>query len=94
MENNRYAQHKKEIREISEREGVDIGVACAMLRDKMGWTFEETKGVDRELCLLYTSTYRKLTCNRVIALLSKLGQEAPEGPEEPVAKRTMKAIRV
>ena len=49
MENNRYAQHKKEIREISEREGVDIGVACAMLRDKMGWTFEETKGVDREL---------------------------------------------
>ena len=49
MENNRYAQHKKEIKEISEREGVDIGVACAMLRDKMGWTFEETKGVDREL---------------------------------------------
>ena len=31
MENNRYAQHKKEIREISERENVDIGVACAML---------------------------------------------------------------
>lgn len=49
MENNRYAQHKQEIKEISEREGVDIGVACAMLRDKMGWTFEETKGVDREL---------------------------------------------
>lgn len=46
MENNRYAQHKKEIREISEREGVDIGVACAMLRDKMGWTFD---GPDKEL---------------------------------------------
>ena len=43
---NRYAQHKKEIREISEREGVDIGVACAMLRDKMGWTFD---GPDKEL---------------------------------------------
>lgn len=46
MENNRYAQHKKEIKEISEREGVDIGVACAMLRDKMGWTFD---GPDKEL---------------------------------------------
>ena len=43
---NRYAQHKKEIREISEREGVDIGVSCAMLRDKMGWTFD---GPDKEL---------------------------------------------
>lgn len=36
MENNRYALCKKMIREISETEGVDIGVACAMLRDKMG----------------------------------------------------------
>ena len=43
---NRYAQHKKEIKEISEREGVDIGVACAMLRDKMGWTFD---GPDKEI---------------------------------------------
>lgn len=46
MENNRYAQHRKEIKEISERENVDIGVACAMLRDKMGWTFD---GPDKEL---------------------------------------------
>lgn len=46
MENNRYAQHRKEIKEISEREGVDIGVACAVLRDRMGWTFDEP---DKEL---------------------------------------------
>ena len=49
MENNRYAQHKREIKEISERENVDIGVACAMLRDKMGWTFKETEGIDKEI---------------------------------------------
>ena len=47
MENNRYAQHRKEIREISERENVDIGVACAVLRDRMGWTFED--GIDKEI---------------------------------------------
>ena len=49
MENNRYAQHRKEIKEISERENVDIGVACAMLRDRMGWTFEETDCIDKEI---------------------------------------------
>ena len=43
MENNRYALCKKMIREISETEGVDIGVACAMLRDKMGWHFKDGK---------------------------------------------------
>ena len=47
MENNRYAQNRKEIKEISERENVDIGVACAMLRDRMGWTFED--GIDKEI---------------------------------------------
>ena len=46
MENNRYAQHKKEIKEISEREGVDIGVACAMLRDQMGWEFPDGKDTE------------------------------------------------
>ena len=46
MENNRYAQYKKEIREISEAENVDIGMACAMLRDRMGWHFD---GPDKEL---------------------------------------------
>lgn len=46
MKNNRYAQHKRLVREISEREGVDIGTACAMLRDNMGWRFD---GPDVEL---------------------------------------------
>lgn len=46
MENNRYAQHRKEIDRISREENVDIGVACAMLRDRLGWTFE---GPDKEL---------------------------------------------
>lgn len=46
MENNRYAQHRKEIREISERENVDIGVACAMLRDQMGWHFPDGKDTE------------------------------------------------
>ena len=41
MENNRYAQHKREIKEISERENVDIGVACAILRHDKGWEFPE-----------------------------------------------------
>ena len=49
MENNRYAQHKDLIREISDQQGVDIGVACAMLRDRMGWTFEGTEGIDKEI---------------------------------------------
>ena len=43
---NRYAQHKRLVCEISEREGVDIGTACAMLRDRMGWHFD---GPDVEL---------------------------------------------
>lgn len=46
MENNRYAQHKKEINRISMEQNVDIGVACAMLRDRMGWHFD---GPDKEL---------------------------------------------
>lgn len=46
MENNRYAQHRKEIDRISREENVDIGVACAKLRDRLGWTFE---GPDKEL---------------------------------------------
>ena len=46
METNRYAQHKDTIRKISEEQGVDIGTACAMLRDQMGWHFD---GPDTEL---------------------------------------------
>ena len=46
IETNRYAQHKKEIHRISMEENVDIGAACAMLRDRMGWHFE---GPDKEL---------------------------------------------
>ena len=46
MENNRCAQHRKKIREISERENVDIGVACAMLRDQMGWEFPDGKDTE------------------------------------------------
>ena len=46
MENNRYAQHKQEIDRISREEGVDVGLACAKLRDRMGWTFD---GPDKEL---------------------------------------------
>lgn len=37
MENNIYAQHKQEVKAICDREGVDIGVACAMLRHEKGW---------------------------------------------------------
>lgn len=51
MENNRYALCKKMIHEISETEGVDIGVACAMLRDKMGWHFPDGKDTEiTEFC--------------------------------------------
>ena len=46
MKNNRYAQHKKEIHAISMLQNVDVGDACAMLRDKMGWHFD---GPDKEL---------------------------------------------
>lgn len=46
MENNRYAQHKKEIDRISREQGVDIGVACAILRDQMGWTFQDGKDTE------------------------------------------------
>ena len=47
MENNRYAQHRAEIDKISREQGVDIGVACAILRDQMGWHFED--GKDKEI---------------------------------------------
>lgn len=47
MENNRYAQHKKEIHNICMTEDVDIGVACAMLRQRMDWHFEG--GTDTEI---------------------------------------------
>ena len=51
MENNRYALCKKMVREISETENVDIGVACAMLRDKMGWHFPDGKDTEiTEFC--------------------------------------------
>ena len=46
MENNRYAQHKKEIDRISREENVDIGTACATLRKRMGWTFPEGKDTE------------------------------------------------
>ena len=46
METNRYALCRKEIHKISQEQNVDIGVACAMLRDRMGWHFE---GPDKEL---------------------------------------------
>jgi len=47
MENNRYAQNRHEIDRISREKGVDIGVACAMLRDKKGWSFKD--GIDTEI---------------------------------------------
>ena len=46
MENNRYYQNRKAIHQISMEENVDVGVACAMLRDRMGWHFD---GPDKEL---------------------------------------------
>ena len=46
METNRYALCRREIHRISQEEAVDVGVACAMLRDRMGWHFD---GPDREL---------------------------------------------
>ena len=46
MENNRYYQNRKEIHRISMEQNVDIGVACAILRDRMGWHFD---GPDKEL---------------------------------------------
>lgn len=65
MENNRYAQHRKEIREISERENVDIGVACAILRHDKGWTFPETKGKDHEI-KEFTDFIRKMEPAEVV----------------------------
>lgn len=50
MEKNMYAQHKMEIKAISEREDVDIGVACAMLRDRMGWFAGEKDPEITEFC--------------------------------------------
>lgn len=47
MENNRYAMFKHDIHRISQEENVDIGTACAMLRDRMGWHFED--GKDKEI---------------------------------------------
>ena len=46
MENNRYAQHRAEIDKISKEQSVDIGVACAILRDQMGWTFQDGKDTE------------------------------------------------
>ena len=46
MENNRYHINRKEIDRISREENVDIGVACAMLRDRMGWHFEDGKDTE------------------------------------------------
>ena len=46
MENNRYAQHKKEIDRISMEQNVDVGVACAILRDQMGWKFQDGKDTE------------------------------------------------
>lgn len=50
MEKNIYAQHKQAVKAISEKEGVDIGVACAMLRDKMGWFADEKDAQITQFC--------------------------------------------
>lgn len=47
MENNRYALCKVMVRDICDEQGVDIGTACAILRDKMGWHFKD--GKDHEI---------------------------------------------
>lgn len=41
LKDNRFFQHKEEIEKICYEEGVDIGVALAMYRDRMGWTGED-----------------------------------------------------
>lgn len=41
LKDNRFYQHRMEIRKLAEEEGVDIGVAMDMYRAKMGWTGEE-----------------------------------------------------
>lgn len=46
MENNRYYQNRKEINRISIEQNVDIGVACAMLRDMMKWEFKDGKDTE------------------------------------------------
>lgn len=68
MENNRYAQHKKEIDRISREENVDIGTACAMLRQRMGWTFPE--GKDTEITE-FTAYINGLTGEEVKAYFSE-----------------------
>lgn len=46
MENNRYYENRKEIHRISQEENVDVGTACAMLRDRMGWHFRDGKDTE------------------------------------------------
>ena len=41
LKDNRFYQHRMEIRKISEEANVDIGVAMDMYRDQMGWSGEE-----------------------------------------------------
>ncbi len=63
---NRYAQHKMDIKRICEERNVDIGVACAILRDEMGWHFPETDGIDREITE-FTSMISKMSGEEVKA---------------------------
>ena len=53
LKDNRFYQHRMEIRKISEEQGVDIGTALAILRDQMGWTgedaFNEMNAFDAEV---------------------------------------------
>lgn len=37
MKNNIYVKNKMEVKRISDEQGVDLSVACAILRDREGW---------------------------------------------------------
>lgn len=41
VKENPYAQNKEEIHKISMERGVDISVACSMLRKEKGWSYPE-----------------------------------------------------
>lgn len=45
MENNIYVINKMEVKKISDEQGVDLSVACAILRDREGW-FKDAKDPD------------------------------------------------
>ena len=53
LKDNRFYQHRMEIRKLAEEMGVDIGVALDMYRAKMGWmdeeSFHEMRAFDAEV---------------------------------------------